>query len=147
MRFRVKLALLTLLIVSPIFGDEPGLLASYSDGKDTIQTVVTVPAFVLRDNESVHPQIGSKFTARYEGSIKILRRGTYTFTTDGLLEIDGKQVAAPIALDAGEHALSLGIERKPGPARLQALWSSDQFLPEPIPASVFSHKQTSAQAE
>jgi mono/diheme cytochrome c family protein len=147
MNLRVTLALLTLLIASPVFGDEPGLLATYADGKTSIQTIVAAPAFTLRDNESVHPQIGGKFTARYEGSIKILRRATYTFTTDGVLMVDGKQVTAPIALEAGEHGFSLIYERKTGSARLQPLWSSEQFLPEPVPASVLSHKQTSAQAE
>src|SRR5438552_1112848 len=111
MNLRVTLALLTLLMVSPIFGDEPGLLATYADDKTTIQTIVVAPAFALRDNESVHPQIGGKFTARYEGSIKILRRATYTFTTDCLLTVDGKQITAPIALDAGEHGFSLTYER------------------------------------
>src|SRR5436305_7797588 len=119
MNLRACVTLLVILAASPMFGDEPGLLATYSDGKTTIQTIVTVPAFVLRDNESVHPQIGGKFTARYEGSIKILRRATYTFTSEGLLEIDGKQVTAPLILDTGEHPLALTYERKTGPARLE----------------------------
>jgi mono/diheme cytochrome c family protein len=147
MNLRVTLALLTLLIVRPILGEEPGLLATYSDGKNTIQTVVTAPAFFLRDNESVHPQIGGKFTVRYEGSLKILRRATYAFTSDGVLTIDDKQVTAPIALEAGEHPFSLSYERKAGPARLQPLWTNEQFLPEPIPASVLSHKRSSVDAE
>jgi hypothetical protein len=53
---------------------EPGLLAEYGDGKATIHTGVMNPALALKENESVHPQVGVKFTAKYEGAIKILRR-------------------------------------------------------------------------
>src|SRR5438105_807128 len=125
--FPRAIPLLLLMAASPMFADEPGLLATYADGKTTIQTVVPAPAFVLRENESVHPQIGGKFAARYEGSLKVLRRATYTFTTEGVLTVDGNQVAAPIALEAGEHGFSLTYVRKAGSARLQPLWSSEQF--------------------
>ena len=66
-----------------------------SDGKNDVQTIAVSPAFTLKDNESVHPQIGAKFTAAFGGSIKILHRGKYTFTSDGKLSIDGKEITAP----------------------------------------------------
>src|SRR3954471_13414911 len=75
---------------------DPGLLAEYSDGKTTVHSATLTPAFVLKENESVNPQIATKFTAKYEGMLKILRRATYTFTVDGAnLTLDGKAVTGP----------------------------------------------------
>src|SRR5215217_5129901 len=123
---------------------DPGLLARYSDGKATVTTAVAVPAFSLKENESVHPQVGVTFSAEYEGTIKLLRRGTYTFAADGAtLKIDGKNVAGPVELEAGEHPITIGYERKgAGPARLQVVWSSEQFLSEPLPTGVLSYTPT-----
>jgi mono/diheme cytochrome c family protein len=122
---------------------DPGLRAQYSDGKMTIHTATLTPAFVLKESESVHPQIGAKFTAKYEGTLKILRRGTYTFKADGAdLTLDGKAVTGPVELDQGEHPIAITFERKAGAARLQPMWSSDQFIAEPIPASVLSHQSS-----
>jgi mono/diheme cytochrome c family protein len=148
MTFHRIACLLAGLIVLPIaaFAD-PGLIARYSDGKNTVQTIAGSPAFTLRDNESVHPQIGTKFTANYDGSLKVLRRGKYIFTCDGKLSIDGKEITAPVELDAGEHAISIAYERKAGAARLQPVWASDLFIAEPIPASVLSHAKAPREAE
>jgi mono/diheme cytochrome c family protein len=141
-RVAVVLILLGWLLPAVALG-EPGLLAEYSDGKTTLHTGTLNPAFALKENESVHPQIGAKFTAKYDGSLKILRRGTYTFDVAGAqLALDGKAVTAAIALDPGEHAISITFERKAGAARLQPTWASDLFLAEPIPASVLSHNST-----
>jgi mono/diheme cytochrome c family protein len=136
-----------LVLLPSIAWAEPGLVARYSDGKNSVATVVTSPAFLLRENESVHPQIGVKFTATYEGSIKVLRRATYTFGGDAKFSIDGKDVSGPVALDAGEHAIVIAYERKDGAARLTPVWSCDQFIAEPIPASVLSHKELTKEAE
>src|SRR3954465_10178856 len=90
---------------------EPGLLAQYNDGRTTIQTAVLNPAFTLKENESVHPQIGAKFTAKYEGSIKILRRATYAFDVAGAgLMVDGKVVNGPVDLEPGEHAIAITFQ-------------------------------------
>ncbi|HEY7114995.1 MAG TPA: c-type cytochrome [Tepidisphaeraceae bacterium] len=124
-------------------GADPGLIATFTDDHATIHTVVPSPAFSLRDNESVHPQVKPAFTARYKGSIKILQRGTYTFTNDGgEIRIDGKAVTAPVELEAGEHPIEFRYQRKSGPAQFGPTWTSDPFIPEPIPASVLSHSQT-----
>jgi mono/diheme cytochrome c family protein len=122
---------------------DPGLLAQYSDGRTTVHTSTLTPAFALKENESVHPQIAAKFTAKYEGAIKILRRATYTFNVDGgSLTLDGKAVTTPVELEPGEHAIAITYERKGGAARLEPMWASDQFTAEPIPASVLSHSST-----
>src|SRR5688572_9973590 len=119
---------------------EPGLLAKYSDGKTTLETTVPAPTFTLREHESVHPQLAAKFIAEYGGSLKVLRRATYTFDAPGEeLRIDGQPVTGPVELANGQHAIALRYERRPGPARLRPTWSSDTFLPEPLPASVLSH--------
>jgi len=99
-----------------VFADA-GLLAEYSDGKTTVHTASLAPAFVLKENESVHPQIGAKFSAKYEGSLKIVRRTTYTFTAEGAkLSLDGRAVAGRVELDPGEHAIEIAYERKGGGA-------------------------------
>jgi mono/diheme cytochrome c family protein len=140
---RAAVALLLACVLPSITLAEPGFVAEYSDGKTTLHTAVLGPAFTLKENESVHPQIAAKFTAKYEGSLKILRRAAYTFNVgNGRLTLDGKGVDAAIDLDPGEHAISIGFERKSGAARLQPTWSSDLFLPEPIPSSVLSYKPT-----
>src|SRR3954454_11047715 len=77
---------------------EPGLLATFADGKQTVKIVVNAPAFALADNESVHPQVAPAFTATYEGSIKVLRRATYNFSCDGKISLDGKDVTGPVEL-------------------------------------------------
>jgi mono/diheme cytochrome c family protein len=141
--------LLLTLLAPTLASAESGLLARYTDGKQTIQTVAVSPAFALKDNESVHPQIGPKFTAEYEGTLNVLRRATYTFDTPGAtLSIDGKPVTGPMALEPGEHAIAIRYQRPAsGAARFQPTWSSDQFLPEPIPASVFTHTSPTAAAK
>src|SRR5438876_988404 len=99
---------------------DPGLVAEYSDGKTTVHTVALSPAFALKENESVHPQIAPKFSAKYQGSLKVLRRAAYSFKVgEARLTLDGKAVNAAIDLDPGEHAISISFERKPGAARLQ----------------------------
>jgi len=145
--YRIAWVLAVLILLPHIAVAEPGLVAKYSDGKNTVQTIVNAPAFSLRDNESVHPQIGVKFSARYEGSIKILRRAKYTFTSNGAISIDGKEVAGATEIEPGEHAILIGFERKDGAARLQVVWSCEFFLAEPIPASVLSHKAPSKEAD
>src|SRR5689334_11433616 len=90
---------------------EPGMLAEFSDGKTTVHTPTLTPAFVLKENESVHPQVGAKFTAKYEGMLRIVRRATYMFTADGAkLSLGGKPVAGPVELDPGEHAIEITFE-------------------------------------
>src|SRR5689334_15673515 len=107
--------LCTILCIFPVLAlAEPGLLAKYSDGQHTIETTVATPAFSLRESDSVHPQVSAPFTAEYAGTLKILRRATYTFTADGAtIEIDGKTVTAPVDLASGDHALALRYTRKP----------------------------------
>jgi mono/diheme cytochrome c family protein len=45
-----------------------------------------------------------------------------------------------VRLEAGERALRILCERRPGPARLQLQWESDDFALEPIPASAYGHR-------
>jgi len=148
---RAALVGLCVLVVG-VFGRhaaaaEPGLVATYSDGKQTIRTVVPDVAFSLKENESVHPQIGANFSAEYEGSLKVLRRGEYIFVAPGAeVTIDGKPAHGAVALDGGEHALKVSYQRKAGPARLELVWSSSLVLPEPVPASVLSHEKTPDEA-
>lgn len=134
----------TLALVPTLALAAPGLLAKYSDGPNTIETTVPTLAFSLRESDSIHPQLAPRFTAEFTGTLKILRRATYTFTADGAtIEIDGKSVTAPIELANGDHALTLRYTRKPGPARFQPTWSSDAFGPEPLPLSALSHDPVS----
>jgi mono/diheme cytochrome c family protein len=136
--------ILAALILLPTLAQaDPGLLAKYSDGKTTIETVVPAPTFLLKESQSLHPQLSPSFSAEYTGSLKILRGATYTFSAPGAtLLIDDKPVTTPIDLPAGPHTLVLRYERKANtPARLQPTWSSDAFPREPLPGALLSHKK------
>src|SRR5437773_11582148 len=116
---RIVCVLVGLVLASSAALGEPGMSARFGDGKHIVTTTVLTPAFTLKEDESVHPQVAPAFTANYEGSLKVLRRASYTFTAAGAkLSIDGKEVAGPVQLDAGEHPLAIGYERQPWAARL-----------------------------
>jgi mono/diheme cytochrome c family protein len=138
---RVAILSLSVILSATFVRADAGLLARYDDGKHKIEAVAPQVAFSLGANESIDPQIGPNFKAEYEGSIKVLRRGAYTFSAPGAtLTIDGKPVAGAVELEGGEHEIELRYTRPAGAARLQLTWGSAEFLPEPVPASVLSHK-------
>src|SRR5438128_10604455 len=106
----------------------PGLIATYSSKDQQITAVTPSGAFVLKQNESIHPQLPVQFTAHYSGLIKIIRAGEYKFVGDAQIEIDKQKVGDKgIKLDEGDHPISIEFTRKSGPARLLLQWQSDQF--------------------
>src|SRR5205814_1364728 len=122
-----------------------GLIATYSAKDQQITVVSPSPAFVLKENESIHPQLPVQFTARHSGLIKIIRAGEYKFVGDAEIIID-KQILGDkeIELDEGDHPISIEFTRKAGPVRLLVQWQSDQFPLEPIPSRALFHSEDPA---
>ncbi len=123
-------------------GPPPGLIATYSSKDLRITTITPSPAFILKDKESIHPQLTPQFSAHYTGLIKIIRAGQYKFIADADILIDNQKVTdKEIKLDEGDHPISIDFLRKPGPARLLLQWQSDYFPLEPLPSNVLSHNE------
>jgi mono/diheme cytochrome c family protein len=130
---------------------EAGLVATYGDGKHRVVTISATPNFVLKDSESIHPQVGTSFTAEWVGVLKIVKRAKYTIVADGAAEakilVDGGDCAGKaIELDLGDHPIKISFNRKPGAARMQLIWSADYFSAEPVPPSVLGHVGASPEA-
>ena len=128
-----------------------GLIATYADGQHRVVTVAPTPNFVLKDSDSIHPQLGTSFTAEWNGFLKIDKRAPYTLTFDGApnakVLLDGQELSTkPIDLDLGDHPIQITFTRKPGAVRGQLLWSSDFFAIEPIPPAVLLHRDLPPQA-
>ncbi|MFP6900232.1 MAG: c-type cytochrome, partial [Opitutales bacterium] len=119
---------------------ESGLIATYSDGKNSVRRVVPTPNFTLAADESVHSQVAPEFEAIYEGILKVDRGGEYRFSGDARIEVAGQDAKGKaLKLTTGEHAIKISYGRKAGPARLQVRWQADFFIEEPIPAHAYAH--------
>ena len=57
---------------------DPGLVAIYADGKHQIFTTAPAPNFVLKDGDSIHPQLGTAFTAEWNGFLTPTETGEYS---------------------------------------------------------------------
>ncbi|MFN3484823.1 MAG: c-type cytochrome [Planctomycetota bacterium] len=128
----------------------PGLVATFEDEQTRVVTVVPDPNFALGEGESVHPRIGPRFRARWEGMLRVHPGGVYvlSLSTAGRLWIDGREVhERPVTLEPGEHALALFYERREPQASLQLVWRSETFGPEPVPAGVLGHRSVPREAE
>ncbi len=137
------LAVAAQLLTSIALAD-PGLLAVYDDGKQTVHRIVPTPNFTLSPGESVHSQIAPMFDAVYTGVLKVSRGGEYDFSGAAQIEINGNDVRGKtLKLSAGDHPLKISYKRKVGTARLQLRWKSDFFREEPVPFSAFGHRKTS----
>src|SRR5258706_15261855 len=137
-----RFSLLSIFVAALSQVAAPGLIATYSGKDQQITAVSPSPAFVLKENESIHPQLPVQFTARYVGLIKIIRAGQYKFVADAEIVIDKQRVGdQEIKLDEGDHPISIEFTRKTGPARLLVQWQSDQFPLEPIPSSALFHSE------
>ena len=89
-----------------------GLQARYTDGSHTIECIAPSPDFVLKEGESIHPQLGPAFKAEWTGFLQITKKAKYTFTLDGApdanISLDGHSATGqPIELDAADHAISI----------------------------------------
>ena len=105
----------------------------------------------MKDSESILPQLGTAFTAEWNGKLKIVKRAKYTIVVQGnadtTIAVDGRPIAGePIDLDLGDHPIKIEFTRKPGAARLQLMWSADDFAQEPVPSSVLFHPSASTEA-
>ena len=126
----------------------PGLIASATDGQRRVVFIAPTPHFTLKENQSIHPQVKPQFKAEWNGSLSILRAGSYTFTGDARVIIAGQDAdGRTIQLQAGEQLIRIEYERKGGGvARFQLQWESDHFGQEPVPAKVLGHRAAPAEA-
>jgi mono/diheme cytochrome c family protein len=131
---------LSILFISLTRAASPGLVATYSSKDHTISAISPSPAFALKENESIHPQLPPQFIARYAGLIKIIRAGQYKFLGDAQISIDNQNISnKEIKLDEGDHPITIEFTRKSGPARLLVEWQSEHFPLEPLPGGVLFH--------
>ncbi|MBC8289131.1 MAG: c-type cytochrome, partial [Planctomycetes bacterium] len=127
---------------SPAQESKPGLVATYSDQAGSVTRVVATPHFRLRNSESIHPQVGTQFTAEWRGVLKIDRAGKYRVFAEGaVVEVAGQNTLVPLMLATGEHPLSIRFERKQAgvDSRMELRWLSDFFRDEPVPSSTLRH--------
>src|SRR5688572_14599217 len=82
-----RFAAFAILFASTAGAANPGLIATYSSKDQQITAVSPSPAFILKDNESIHPQLPPQFSAHYTGLIKIIRAGQYKFAADAEIVI------------------------------------------------------------
>jgi mono/diheme cytochrome c family protein len=123
---------------------DPGLVATYAAGDRRVTRVTLTPDFTLQPGETIHPRIPADFSLTYDGVLRILHESDYTFSADGggAITVDS-QPAGTVHLTPGDHAFHVAYTRKPGAARLQLVWSSPSFPPEPIPSAAVGHIATS----
>jgi mono/diheme cytochrome c family protein len=135
-------------LAAPAARAADGLVAEYADGQRRVTAVVPTPHFSLKAGESIHPSVRPEFTATFTGTLKVLSPGRYRFDTGGAtLAIAGKPVpAAGVDLAAGVHDLRIDYRRTAPDARLQITWSSAEFGPEPLPATLLEHRAAPAGA-
>ncbi|MBM3890920.1 MAG: c-type cytochrome, partial [Verrucomicrobia bacterium] len=127
---------------------QAGLIATATDGQRQMVFVTPTPNFTLGENQSIHPQLAPAFKVTWVGSLNVPVGGQYTIRADAQVFLDGQEAQGRrVRLEAGERALRILHERRPGPARLQLQWESDEFALEPIPAGAYGHRGAPAEAE
>jgi cbb3-type cytochrome oxidase cytochrome c subunit len=133
-----------------------GVFVTYRDG-DGPKAVVVVRreagiAVAWKPGEAAHPRLrGESGGVRWEGGLKVLRRGTYRFSVRlrgrFRLEVAGKQVldaevkderptlreSGDVELPTGTHRLVAEFTRRSGRALVELMWASPHFRREPIP--------------
>src|SRR5258705_9398509 len=123
-----RFSLLSIFFAALSQAAAPGLIATYSAKEQQIVAISPSPAFVLKENESIHPQLPAQFTASYTGLIKIIRAGQYKFLADARISIDNQDVTKKeVKLDEGDHPIAIEFTRKNGPARLLVEWQLEHF--------------------
>jgi mono/diheme cytochrome c family protein len=127
-------------------GASPGLICTADDGARAIHFIAPAPHFSLEPHQSIHPQLGPGFTAEWTGLIRIPQRGRYLLHSDTPVWISRAEAQnQPLDLEPGDLPVRIKYIRRPGKARLQLWWESDQFPLEPIPASAFFHAHPPAE--
>jgi mono/diheme cytochrome c family protein len=124
---------------------KPGIVATYSDANGKVSRVVALPNFTLRFADSIHPQIDRRFTAEWNGVLRIDRAGRYRVFANGAeVRINGKAAVGLTSLTTGVHPLFIRYRRPTGDVNLELRWESEFFRSEPVPSSVLRHIETPA---
>lgn len=139
-------ALLVLLAMAAMAAPESGaeratgLRCRAGDGRREAVFAVAAPHLALDPGQSVHPQLGPAFTARWEGGLRIDRAGSYTLRAEpARIYLDDAEAGGrAVALAAGVRRLRIELDRPAGPVRLRLEWESEHFPREPVPSAVLS---------
>ncbi len=141
---------------------QPGLITTYRDtatpNPNQFTTVEPTIALSLKAEEAPHPRLrADSFTARWEGQLKVLRKGKYRFAAHlrgkFKLVVNGQEALAAevtdgdvelkrgpeLTLEAGTYPLVADFTKVPGAARVLVQWQAAHFLPEPLPHDVLGH--------
>ncbi len=126
----------------------PGLVATCKDSRHSVQMVTSSPTFLLDASESIHPTLEPSFSCEWEGSIEILRSGSYQIDRGEARVWIGNQEITDQAqqLEAGTHPLRIAYARPDGPAKLRPLWRSEHFAWEPLPSTRLTHAPSEEQS-
>lgn len=131
--------------------DAPGLVAEATDGERRVLFVTPTANLTLHPRQSLHPQLSPAFSCVWTGVLKVVRRGRYRLSAEpaAAVLLDGREARGrDLELDPGDHPIRIEYRRPEGaPARLQVVWESDFFKPEPVPGSAFAHRERPAGLE
>lgn len=138
----------------------PGLLAKYSVGDQTVETIDYDLSFRW-ENDAPDERLPAKpFVADWQGNLLLRLPGQHRFYADVsgdlTIEVDDDVVlqatnargfiaGPPVDLRAGDHTIRVRY-RSPNngdPASMSLFWASDRFTLEPIPADVLFRDEPS----
>ncbi len=132
-----------------------GIIAKYQDNAtppNTIQMIESIVGFNLGENQSPHPRLSANGGIyRYDGYIKIMRNGAYSFAANlrGSVVVkindrivfqnecksakaEYKQIDG-VNLTSGIYPINIEFKRLPGAARLELMWKMPGQLFEILP--------------
>jgi cbb3-type cytochrome oxidase cytochrome c subunit len=132
---------------------KPGLVATYSDGKQSVTRLEPTVSLTVYRKESPHPRLNGSSQVNWKGYINVVRPGKYQFGA-GLaggeldLMVDSKLVlnrspsttsGSGVVLEGGVHAFEVSLTTKPGDILIELLWQGPGFKWEPIPHQYLGH--------
>lgn len=147
-----RLLLLALLLVTGLHAAEPqaGLAVTFTAGGKSDARADRLLALHVPAGQAPTPFLApGPFVVKWEGQIQSPVRGTFTFAAESSggfkLSLNGQPLIdgpAPrtVTLNQGNNTLVAELpSAKQGDTFVRLSWSSKDFLPEPVPATVLSH--------
>jgi cytochrome c2 len=135
---------------------KPGLVATYSDGKQSVTRLEPAVGLTLKPGDAPHPRLAATGQATWTGYLNVVRPGMYRFTAQVrggslVLRIGGNAVIGapggnPSEWGTPDLVLAGGVQRfevvfagrKPD-AQLELFWEGPGFKREPIPHQYLGH--------
>jgi cbb3-type cytochrome oxidase cytochrome c subunit len=136
---------------------KPGILVEYQDAQNRVQRLEPMIALNVPSGESPHPVIDvSKYTIKWQGTLSILRNGSYRFDAnlngkltfkigsksvfDNVISTGTNVTSAPLELQSGIWPITLEYTATTSPGRLELFWKAPESRRETIPPSVLGHQ-------